>query len=161
MISIAENETRNLIYGPLRKLATDDDFAQELIDHAYPDVEYLQYQGRNYLLKGQATIVWGYKPTSCNVYGVRHREIFQRLGLKTLLKPEAVGRVKGNNFALKGIKRSYTIAGEVNLYSPRAFAFLGFIYETPATLEFQKELGFPVPISLPTAFRYAGVAGSH
>lgn len=159
MVSSTESETRRIpVYKPLHKLANDDGFAQALIIRINPDLEFFSYDCKDYLLKGQSTIAWGYKPTACNVYTVRHRDFFQKLGMTIVAAPKEVERINGSENAPVGyIKRSHTIAGEVHLYSPRAFAFLGFIYETPATIKFQKILGLRVPISLPTAFKYAGL----
>jgi hypothetical protein len=158
MFSTAGYTIQNGIYPPLQKLATCDRYAKELVDKVSPELVWLNCGGNPYLLRGQACMAWDFPLYQSNPYLKRFESTFvelgaARVGVKTV-EPVAYDSEVKLSAAVTGIFKKYDT---IWLYSPRAVAFHAFIDETPLSLKFQQEIGLSVPISLPTAFKYAGL----
>lgn len=158
MVSTAEYTIRDDIYPPLQKLATCDRYAKELVDKVSPELVWLNRGGKPYLLRGQASMAWDFPPSYCNPYLKRFENVFIELGA-VRVDGETIDKVSFDSQTelSKVVVGTILKYGTIWLYSPRAVAFHAFICETPLSVNFQHEIGLPVPISLATVFKYAGL----
>lgn len=138
----------------LSRLATDDSFAKTVLDRCCPDLEYVTYWGKPYLLRGQVAIAWNVPKDKYYSLLQKHQSKFEELGLTlTMFRDEVSSSSK-----LKGrIDRSFVRWGGIWLYSTRAVAFTAFLYDTPESIAFQLEAGITVPIGISAACKYSGV----